>query len=339
MGIRLLNELGHAAQRDLADVMLDAFGVPAGVWFRYTQREQESEDRFVSLPGVGGQSLTGRSEPDWPVRLGLDQARLLQAGDDAGDRDVRDAHVGGKVLDAALALAVDEVGDRFDVVLGGLERVIRPDLLEAVGRAGGWGGAERMRVLEVEWSENCSTSYSIGSMESRPEDPSIACIFFRTADDRASPGEKVGSPFVVRATVDALVSDSHDQSAASPVYSALADRRRQLLPGARDRVHLGKADTTMVRSSILLAACVVALSACGPSYYRVTSPDSGKAYYTTDVKRMDNGAIIITDAASGAEVTLTSSSVQSIDEAAYKKGLEASDAPAKPEKPVEAEEK
>ena len=88
----------------------------------------------------------------------------------------------------------------------------------------------------------------------------------------------------------------------------------------------------MVRSSILLAACVFVLSACGPSYYRVTNPATGESYYTTEVKRMDSGAVVIKDAASGSEVTLTSSDIKQIDEAAYKKGLEA---PAPAEKPAE----
>lgn len=74
----------------------------------------------------------------------------------------------------------------------------------------------------------------------------------------------------------------------------------------------------------LLLFALLGLAACGPRYYRVTDPNSGKIYYTRDVDtKRRTGAVQFKDAQTGAKVTLQSSQVQKITEADYTQGLAA----------------
>lgn len=68
---------------------------------------------------------------------------------------------------------------------------------------------------------------------------------------------------------------------------------------------------------MILAACTLA----GCSHYKVTDPNSGKAYYTTDVDRERSGTVSFKSAADGSRVTLTSSEVKKISKKEYKAGL------------------
>ena len=60
---------------------------------------------------------------------------------------------------------------------------------------------------------------------------------------------------------------------------------------------------------ILVAGCT--------HYYMVSDPAGTKAYYTTDIDTMEDGAIKIKDEKTGAEVTLQSSEVKEISEDEY----------------------
>jgi uncharacterized protein YceK len=64
--------------------------------------------------------------------------------------------------------------------------------------------------------------------------------------------------------------------------------------------------------SLWLAGCA--------TYYKVTDPSSGRAYYTEKVQRK-NGTIMFKDAKTGAEVTMTSSVVLEVSSDEFQKGM------------------
>lgn len=75
--------------------------------------------------------------------------------------------------------------------------------------------------------------------------------------------------------------------------------------------------------SVIAAGCT--------SYYRVTDPGSGKAYYTTKVDEADKGgAVKIKDDKTGSTVTLQSSEVKEISKEEYQVGLAAKPTPPQP---------
>jgi hypothetical protein len=63
---------------------------------------------------------------------------------------------------------------------------------------------------------------------------------------------------------------------------------------------------------------------CSSTYYKVTDPHSGTAYYTEKVDTiMGTGAVKVKDARTGSVVTLQSSEVKEISEKDYEAGLAA----------------
>jgi uncharacterized protein YceK len=72
-----------------------------------------------------------------------------------------------------------------------------------------------------------------------------------------------------------------------------------------------------VRGWIALVAAVL-LAGCA-TYYRVTDPGTGRAYYTEKIQRK-NGTIMFKDAKTGAEVTMTSSVVMEVSSEEFQKG-------------------
>jgi uncharacterized protein YceK len=74
---------------------------------------------------------------------------------------------------------------------------------------------------------------------------------------------------------------------------------------------IGIAKRLVVLAAVLMAGCA--------TYYRVTDPGSGRAYYTEKVERK-NGTVMFKDAATGAEVTMTSSVVLEVSSGEFKKG-------------------
>jgi len=81
-------------------------------------------------------------------------------------------------------------------------------------------------------------------------------------------------------------------------------------------------------TSLLVCGLIITAAGC-TSYYRVTDPSSGKAYYTTKVDDVRGGAVKIKDSKTGSTVTLQSSDVKEISEDEYNAGMVAQ-APAKP---------
>ena len=71
--------------------------------------------------------------------------------------------------------------------------------------------------------------------------------------------------------------------------------------------------------AVSIAASIYLLAGCSSTtYYRVTDPQSGKAYYTTKIKKLRSGSAEFVDAKSGQSVTLQSSEVQKISKEQYK---------------------
>jgi len=81
-----------------------------------------------------------------------------------------------------------------------------------------------------------------------------------------------------------------------------------------------------------LMICGLALMVTGcTSYYRVTDPASGKAYYTTKVSDAGRGgAVKIKDEKTGSMVTLQSSEIKEISSDEYEAALKAQPAKAQP---------
>jgi hypothetical protein len=65
--------------------------------------------------------------------------------------------------------------------------------------------------------------------------------------------------------------------------------------------------------NMLLLFAVVLAGGC-TSYYQIRDPDSGRTYYTDDMKTLEGGAVRFTDAQTGNEVTIQDSSVEEISE-------------------------
>ena len=93
-----------------------------------------------------------------------------------------------------------------------------------------------------------------------------------------------------------------------------------------------------IRKIVAAAACAALMSAggCGPTYYKVTDPTTGKDYYTTELKKHQHGSATLKDAKSGAEVSLQNVEVRKIKKEEYDVGRYAQPAPA-PEKEKQPE--
>ena len=65
-----------------------------------------------------------------------------------------------------------------------------------------------------------------------------------------------------------------------------------------------------------LLVCVLLGSGCS-NYYKVRDPQSGKVYYTTDMKQRTAGSVTLKDGKTGDDVTLQNSEVRKIDKNAY----------------------
>jgi hypothetical protein len=72
----------------------------------------------------------------------------------------------------------------------------------------------------------------------------------------------------------------------------------------------------------LASALACTLAGCA-TYYKVTDPASGKAYYTDKVQRTGSGAVRFKDAVSRTEVTLSASEVMEITEDQFKANVHA----------------
>lgn len=85
-----------------------------------SDRDEEGEDDLVTSVGLGGHRGSGVGQMDRFAWFFGDQSFFGEAVDDPGDGDMRDSHALGEVADACGPGLLDELCDRFDIVLGGL---------------------------------------------------------------------------------------------------------------------------------------------------------------------------------------------------------------------------
>ena len=71
-----------------------------------------------------------------------------------------------------------------------------------------------------------------------------------------------------------------------------------------------------------LAAVALALLCVGgcTSYYKVTDPTTGRAYYTTELQHKNSGAATLKDARTGNKVNLQNSEVETISKEEFESG-------------------
>ena len=67
---------------------------------------------------------------------------------------------------------------------------------------------------------------------------------------------------------------------------------------------------------VFIAAAALALIACSSTkYYEITDPTTGKVYYSTEYEQgTTSGTISLTDAGTGAQVTIQTSEIKEISE-------------------------
>jgi uncharacterized protein YxeA len=75
----------------------------------------------------------------------------------------------------------------------------------------------------------------------------------------------------------------------------------------------------------VIITMLVLLFVVGCSYYKVTDLATDEAYYTTEIKHKDSGAVEIKDGKTGAQIVLPSSKVEQITEEEYKQGIYSAD--------------
>ena len=84
---------------------------------------------------------------------------------------------------------------------------------------------------------------------------------------------------------------------------------------------------SIARTTVRAAACTLAVlvfaGGCG-SYYKVTDPTTGRVYYTEELDKRDAGAVTLTDARTGQDVTIQNSEVAKISKEQYETGRVAS---------------
>jgi uncharacterized protein YceK len=80
----------------------------------------------------------------------------------------------------------------------------------------------------------------------------------------------------------------------------------------------------IVCATLLISGCT--------SYYKVTDPTTGKAYYTTQLQQKNNGAASLKDGRTGSTVNLQNSEIEKITKAQYEAGR--TSAPAEPAMPA-----
>lgn len=67
----------------------------------------------------------------------------------------------------------------------------------------------------------------------------------------------------------------------------------------------------------LIVGMMLIMACGGTNYYVIKDPATGQSYYTTDYKKLDNGAIELTDAKTNSTVTLPTSSIQKVEKSEY----------------------
>jgi hypothetical protein len=71
--------------------------------------------------------------------------------------------------------------------------------------------------------------------------------------------------------------------------------------------------------SVVLVACSIVAAGC-TSYYRITDPTTGRAYYTTKVDEQRGGGVTFKDERTGNNVTVQNSEVKKVTKEEYESG-------------------
>ncbi|MHC4187437.1 MAG: hypothetical protein ACYSRQ_04510 [Planctomycetota bacterium] len=74
-----------------------------------------------------------------------------------------------------------------------------------------------------------------------------------------------------------------------------------------------------MKKAVLIIVLLMLMVGC-TSYYKVTDLNSGKDYYTTNIKHKSSGAVDFKDAKTGSRVVLPSSEIHEIDKEEYNHG-------------------
>ena len=63
------------------------------------------------------------------------------------------------------------------------------------------------------------------------------------------------------------------------------------------------------------------LSGCGPTYYKVHDPTTGRDYYTSQLDQKKSGAATLRDGRTGSTVNLQNSEIQKVTKEQYQTGI------------------
>ena len=97
-----------------------------------------------------------------------------------------------------------------------------------------------------------------------------------------------------------------------------------------------------MKSRVAAISLALVLAGGCANYYKVHDPTSGKTYYTSELQRLDNGAMTLKDARTGNTVNLQNSEIDDISKEEFESGRNeqsqpkpaaATPAPAKTEAP------
>jgi hypothetical protein len=76
-----------------------------------------------------------------------------------------------------------------------------------------------------------------------------------------------------------------------------------------------------------LCFALVLIGGCATDYYKVHDPTTGKDYYTTEIKRSNNGAATLKDGRTGHTVNLQNSEIAKVTKEQYDAGRFAAPTP------------
>ena len=72
--------------------------------------------------------------------------------------------------------------------------------------------------------------------------------------------------------------------------------------------------------AVLGVGALLGVCGCGPTYYRVSDPTTGRAYFTTELTEKGAGSVQLRDAGTGRTVTLQNSEVQKVTQSEFETG-------------------
>lgn len=144
-------------------MVLDSLGVHSGNPLADPDRKQKPVDHIVPFTTMPGEAAAFRGERDRLAWLGDHQAIAAQATDDLRCGDVSDAELFGEWCDPALAVALDQVEDRLNVVLRGLGSMVAAGALEALAVIRVWQSNVQSLIVSIVASRVLHADASVSS--------------------------------------------------------------------------------------------------------------------------------------------------------------------------------